>query len=367
MAGINRLKQEEYSLLDCSSAPLLERMRAALAQAVGRPMEDGDPEMIAAASILPFFSQGLAAADIAAKSMMLQFATGAALERLSELYDVPRLPATPARVTVSVSAAGSLPPGLLISIKAVLEGHEFTGALRWKASASDMFLTLTCSDLGRVGNGLSSMDEWSAAPSGLVASVTRLGLSAGGQEAEDDEALAQRIADTLTARVAPGTAEWYRAAMLEVDGVIDAAAYPNIQGGVNLVHVGDADLDSWTARFYHAQDMLLGDVTTRVEAQVLGRTITFSCALPSGIVQLEAAQAFEARLRAAFKPYADAHEEKLIVDFNPVEGMRILQEEGATSIYCDTEPFRLGYSITGDGVYLAQGSFVLEVDLGLLG
>jgi hypothetical protein len=325
-------------------------------------MEDGDPEMIAAASILPFFSQGLAAADIAAKSMMLQFATGAALERLSELYDVPRLPATPARVRVRV--AGSLPPGITFSIKAVLEGHEFTGSARWTAADGEMELTLTCSDSGRVGNGLSSMDEWSIEPAWLATgtSVVLSEPSAGGQEAEDDDALAQRIADTLAARVAPGTAEWYRAAMLEVDGVIDAAAYPTSSGIVDLVYIGDADPDSWDARFRHAQDVLLGDITTRVQAHVLDQTITFSCAPPDNTVHLEAAQAFELRLREAFRPYADAHEEKLNVVFNPVEGMRILQEEGATSIYCDTAPFR-----GGKGEYLAKGSLVLEVDLGLLG
>lgn len=365
MSGINRLKHEEYSLLDCSSAPLLERMRAALAQAVGRPMEDGDPEMIAAASILPFFSQGLAAADIAAKNMMLQFATGAALERLSELYDVPRLPAAPARVRVRV--AGTLPPGTVFNVqfvlKAVLSGHEFTGTTRWLAGTVEKTVTLTCSDLGRAGNGLSSIDEWSMEPEQFAAgmSATLLEPSAGGQETEDDDALAQRIADTLTARVAPGTAEWYRAAMLEVDGVIDAAAHPSSNGIVDLVYIGDADPDSWDARFRHAQDVLLGDVIARVQAQVLDKTITFSCALPDDVVYPEAAQAFEQRLRAAFRPYADAHEEKLDVKFNPVEGMRILQEEGATSIYCDTEPFRL------DGrTYLAQGSFVLEVDPGLI-
>lgn len=362
MSRINRLKPEEYSLIDSSSAPLLERMRGALAQAVGRPMEDGDPEMIAAASILPFFTQGLAAADIATKSMMLQFATGAALERLSELYDVPRLPATHARVSVRVE--GSLPPGVAFSLKAVLDGREFTGTERWRVGASEMSLTLTCSDVGRVGNGLSSMDEWSVEPAVFATGmgVTLLEPSAGGQEAEDDDALAQRIADTLTARVAPGTAEWYRAAMLEVDGVIDAAAYPNVQGGVDLVHIGDADLASWTARFYRAQDALLGVVAMREEAQVLDKTITFSCALPGNIVNLEAAQAFELRLRAAFKPYADAHEEKLNVRFDPVEGMRILQEEGATRIYCDTAPFSVDKR-----KYLAQGSFVLEVDLGGIG
>ena len=231
---------------------------------------------------------------------------------------MPRLPATPARVRVRVT--GSIPPGTVFSIEAVLEGHEFTGTQRWNAADGEMELTLTCSDVGRVGNGLSSMDEWSIEPAWLATgtSVVLSEPSAGGQEAEDDDALAQRIADTLTARVAPGTAEWYRAAMLEVDGVVDAAAYPNSQGGVDLVHIGEADLASWTARFHHAQDMLLGDVTTRIEAQVLDQTITFSCALPGDIVHLEAAKPLNVCVKRLGPTQMRMRRSECT--FNPVEG-----------------------------------------------
>ena len=50
--SIKRLKSEEYSFID-RSAPLLEKMRSTGA-GQGRPMEDGDPEIIAAVSILSF-------------------------------------------------------------------------------------------------------------------------------------------------------------------------------------------------------------------------------------------------------------------------------------------------------------------------
>ena len=44
MAKLVRQLNTEHVLIDSATAPLLARMRASLSAALGRPIEDGDPE-----------------------------------------------------------------------------------------------------------------------------------------------------------------------------------------------------------------------------------------------------------------------------------------------------------------------------------
>ena len=234
MTKLVRQINTDHVLIDSSTAPLLARMRASLSAALGRPIEDGDPELIAAASLLPYFGQGLAAADIASKAMLLQFATGDDLEAIGAHYGIARRtlhakmavrltdPVTFIVGEYAVSITGEAPDGTLFS---------YTND-SWKPLVDTLNpeFTLTCDAAGEAYNGLNELINpvITTTPLGGTAinseALSVLSASRGGGP-ETDDIYACRIHDTLLARTAAGSAAGYEALARLVDGVIDAEAF----------------------------------------------------------------------------------------------------------------------------------------------
>lgn len=265
MAKLVRQLNTEHVLIDASTAPLLARMRASLSSALGRPIEDGDPELIAAASLLPYFGQGLAAADIASKSMLLQFATDEDLEAIGAHYGIARrtLHATmavrlralgAAAGTYAVSITGEAPDGTLFSY--------INDAWTTLVDAQHPEFTLTCGVAGDAYNGLDELINpvLSVTPSGETAVtdgvLTVLSASRGGGP-ETDDVYASRIHDTLLARTAAGSKAGYEALARTVDGVYDV-----------YVLISD-DPDVYVFISVIAPSRLAGDVQAEIEASQL--------------------------------------------------------------------------------------------------
>ena len=247
MAKLVRKLNTEHVLIDSATAPLLARMRASLSSALGRPIEDGDPELIAAASLLPYFGQGLAAADIASKAMLLQFATGDDLEAIGAHYGIARrtLHATMAvslvaygileAGTYAVSITGEAPDGTLFSY--------INGAWTTSVDTEHPEFTLTCAVAGDAYNGLDALINpvFLITPSGGTASditplMTVLSASRGGGP-ETDDVYASRIHDTLLARTAAGSKAGYEALARTLEGVMNAGAIfsPVVPDRVTLI------------------------------------------------------------------------------------------------------------------------------------
>ena len=233
MSKLVRQLNTEHVLIDSATAPLLARMRASLSAALGRPIEDGDPELIAAASLLPYFGQGLASADIASKSMLLQFATGDDLEAIGAHYGISRrtlratmvvrmlVLGTFAAGTYAVSITGEAPDGTLFSY--------INDAWILTVDTPYPEFTLTCAVAGDAYNGLDALIDpvFSITPSGGAAidGVVLAVLSASrGGGPETDDVYACRIHDTLLARTAAGSKAGYMALARLGDGVLDAYA-----------------------------------------------------------------------------------------------------------------------------------------------
>ncbi len=234
MAKLVRRLNNEHVLIDSSTAPLLARMRASLSSALGRPIEDGDPELIAAASLLPYFAQGLASADIASKSMLLQFATGDDLEAIGAHYGIARrmLHATmvvrltdPVTFIVgeyAVSITGEAPDGALFSYT-----NDDWAPL---VDTLNPEFALTCAVAGDAYNGLDELIDptttitplGGTAINGIALSV--VSASRGGGP-ETDDVYACRIHDSLLARTAAGSKAGYEALARTLDGVLDALVF----------------------------------------------------------------------------------------------------------------------------------------------
>ena len=242
MARLVRQLNTDHVLINSSTAPLLARMRASLSDALGRPIQDGDPELIAAASLLPYFGQGLAAADIASKSMLLQFATGDDLEAIGAHYGIARR-TLHATMVVSLTVYGIFEAGKSYAVSITGEAPDGTifsyvnDAWTTPADAQHPEFTLTCEATGDAYNGLNELinPSVSVTPSGATAvdGVLVVQSASRGGGPETDDAYASRIHDTLLARTAAGSAAGYEALARLVDGVYDAGAsivlaYPDI-------------------------------------------------------------------------------------------------------------------------------------------
>lgn len=254
MAKLVRRLNNEHVLIDSATAPLLARMRASLSSALGRPIEDGDPEMVAAASLLPYFGQGLAAADIASKAMLLQFATGDDLEAIGAHYGIARrtLHATMAvRIAVygtfaagtyAVSITGEAPDGTLFSY--------INDTWTTPVDTQTPEFTLTCAVTGDAYNGLDELinPSVSVTPSGedAVEGVLEVLSASRGGGPETDDVYASRIHDMLLARTAAGSKAGYEALARTLDGVIDAWA-PIVYGFPDSVTITViAPSSNWT-------------------------------------------------------------------------------------------------------------------------
>lgn len=84
MADIPRFGANDFYLTETDPLVWRERLRAALAEVLGRDVLDSDPHMVLASAFLPFLVQGQASADAAAKATLRAFAVGADLDRIAD-------------------------------------------------------------------------------------------------------------------------------------------------------------------------------------------------------------------------------------------------------------------------------------------
>lgn len=350
MAKLVRQLNNEHVLIDSATAPLLARMRASLSAALGRPIEDGDPELIAAASLLPYFGQGLASADIASKAMLLQFATGEDLEAIGAHYGIARrtLHATMAvRIAVygpfvagtyAVSITGEAPDGTLFSY--------INDA--WTVSVDTLIpeFTLTCEATGDAYNGLNELinPSVSVTPSGETAvdGVLEVLSASRGGGPETDDVYASRIHDTLLARTTAGSKAGYEAWVRTLEGVLDCVVTdgspidPAADPGVTVFFVGDsvteADVE---AHMYSNTSALLGDpayVVSRAGAYPAG-SVSYSYYISA---DADDPAALIDTINAAGAAWAESVSYRLgIID--PAEGIKVLFDAGAWGVKCSSD------------------------------
>lgn len=250
MADLPRFGANEFYLVETDPLAIREQLRAALAELLGRDVLDSDPHMVLASAFMPFFVQGQASADAAAKATLRAFAVGADLDRIADSTCVvgymDRLPArgailaciVPVTVTRSVYTSAST---VTVTVEASLDvtagGVDLTFSGRaqysvdFNAAVSSRALVfpvyLTCSESGAQYNGLfgapgdqpvaddeisvsvSAVDESGEPCEVSEVSALRCGSTYGGVDVEDDDSFARRVAWQAKALRVPGSYEYF--------------------------------------------------------------------------------------------------------------------------------------------------------------
>lgn len=266
-----RFGANDFYYLETDAAALRERLREVCSDYLGYSVTDSDPYFVTCLSLLPFFVQLSAAADVAAKSTLLQYAKGQDLDRIAQAVCVAgyldRLPPRRGKI-LCLWGAETVASSDPWSVDAEFEGVRFVGSGDSLPGPGYAFYLYTAEETG-AANGFSDLWAFGAFADALNAGLTTNGtgvisLSAadslvwGGFSAEDDAHFAERIRERQAALRIPGGVDYYKTMLKEIPGVYDATVSPvvNDDGEVCVYFTGEATLSAVSAIV--AQKKVLG-------------------------------------------------------------------------------------------------------------
>lgn len=320
-------------------------------------MEDGDPEMVAAASLLPFFAQGLAAADIASKSMLLQFAEGDDLDAIGAHYGIARRPVAATMAvrlvapdpfavgTYAVSITGEAPDGTIFSY--------INDAWTTLVDAQRIGFTLTCEAKGDAYNGLDELiaPVFSVTPKGGEAveggELEVLSASRGGGP-ETDDVYASRIHDTLLARMGAGSTAGLEAWARTLEGVMDCYVLdgsfevgPDPDPAVTVVYISDAVTEEGMKTHMRANTAAPLGIPPYLVIKAVpydAGSIEYSYFVPASA---DDPDALIASIAAAGEAWAASVSYRFSGIFDPTAGFEVLLGAGAWGVECNQAPVDL--------------------------
>ena len=215
-------------------------MMLAYVEAGGEVVYPGDEKEMLLKSVLADIVQVFAGVDNALRMMTLRYATGEYLDILGELRSCPRITATAAIATVTITTnqtgkTGTLPAGTAMSA----DGERFYLLMQDLALTGyqqTVTLPVIADRDGSAGNGLLTGTQMGLAVTNeAINSIIVATDASGGNEAEDDETYRERIQQFMLASVSTGPAQQYEAAAKQVSSnIVDAKALNTSAGNVGI-------------------------------------------------------------------------------------------------------------------------------------
>lgn len=166
-----------------------------------RTLYPGDPVRLFLTSLAQIIVQQRVLINHTAKQNLLRYAANGKLDNMGARSDVQRLPATPARTTLSFqlsatfSAAVNIPAGTRVGLD---DGSDLyfatTDALEIPAGSTSGTVTAECTIPGGIGNGFTvGQINVIIDPLPFVQSASNTTVTAGGADQETDDAYRERI------------------------------------------------------------------------------------------------------------------------------------------------------------------------------
>ena len=286
-----RFGANDFYLTETDPVVIREKLRAALADILGREVVDADPHMVLASAFMPFLVQGLASIDACAKATLRAYAVGADLDRIADSTCVVgylnRKPARGAILPVIIQCdiardsdlaasdvlirwADSLVVGMLPEDLNFIGSGEFVMHYPLTAGLSKHAAFpgyLICDKTGPVGNALfadpgSIVEDEALTASAVVTaieapstatgqsftvsgvSVSIAGESYGGSDIEDDASFSERVAWQAKALRVPGSLEYFKLALSGVSLLPSAYVAPSLDAYGRIV-MAWADKAHW--------------------------------------------------------------------------------------------------------------------------
>jgi phage-related baseplate assembly protein len=249
--NIPRFNAQDFYTVETSPSVIKEELRTALYNYLGYTPTDSDPRMLEAMALMPYIVQTRALADAAAKSALLTYAQGEALDRIADSTCVygymDRLPARRAvmwvRLDLEVGTVGTAHYSGTFTAHGITFSGEGDYQQTFLAEANGRYyVPFFAEETGTQANGIDStvdtdlaanissgvsVDYTGGTASAGIATVYRSGNyvteipSCGGRDEETDAEFAARIAEQMHALRVPGSKEYYNFTARQVDGISD--------------------------------------------------------------------------------------------------------------------------------------------------
>lgn len=339
MTEVSKLDSTELHYIVYDPEAIWEQMMINYNNAGGDTLYPGDEKEMLLRSVLADITQAFAGVDNALRMMTLRYAVGEYLDNIGELRSCPRIRATPARATVTIT---TLPLGIVTTLAA---GTAMTadGEMYYRL-ADDVPLTgyaqtltaeIVADRSGIAGNGLLAGTQMSLAMSNIsVSSIVVATDAAGGQETEDDETFRERIRAHLITSVTTGPSKQYEAAAMAVSSVIlDAKA----SGGAGEVYIS---LILSTQTGAEALIQSVEDALNAKDVRPLTDTVIVSQATDVEYTlnvkyKSDGSSATNAAIAAAVASYQDWQDNKIGRAFDPDRLKALLYQAGCTRVIWD--------------------------------
>ena len=230
----------EVSFMETDPSAIEAGLIAGYEQASGRTLADSDPVRLFLLSIAAAIIQLRNAVNVAAQQNLLSYATGTYLDALGRYLAVTRLPASGAKSTFRFTLSEELAEAYVIPAGFEITNGVVTFALDAEAIITPGTLSVdavaTCTTLGEVGNGyIEGQIATIVSPRPYLTSAVNVTESAGGADAEEDAAFAERIRLAPNSFSVAGPSKAYIFHTYSVSSaIIDVAVTSPTPGVVNV-------------------------------------------------------------------------------------------------------------------------------------
>lgn len=230
----------DVSFMETDPSAIEAGLIAGYEQASGRTLADSDPVRLFLLSIAAAIIQLRNAVNVAAQQNLLSYATGTYLDALGRYLAVTRLPASGAKSTFRFTLSEELAEAYVIPAGFEITNGVVTFALDAEAIITPGTLSVdavaTCTTLGEVGNGyIEGQIATIVSPRPYLTSAVNVTESAGGADAEEDAAFAERIRLAPNSFSVAGPSKAYIFHTYSVSSaIIDVAVTSPTPGVVNV-------------------------------------------------------------------------------------------------------------------------------------
>lgn len=318
-----------------------EQMMINYVEAGGDILYPGDEKYMLLRSVQEDIVQVFAGVDNALRMMTLRYAVGDYLDILGEQRSCPRIAATAATATVTITSNATGKTDVLEAGTAMTADGEIfyllTEDLTLTGYAQTVTVEVIADRTGSVGNGLLAGTEMGLAITNSgVNSIIVATDATGGNEEEDDETYRERIREYGLASVSTGPERQYEAAAKAVSSVIlDAKAINTGAGNVTVylileTQTGAAALIQSVLDALSAEDVRpLTDHVAVQQATNIPYTLNVKYTSDNS-------SATSAAIAEAVKEYQEWQDNTIGRAFNPDRLMAAIYQAGATRVQWDT-------------------------------
>lgn len=335
------MENTELHYLTFSKDAIWEQMMLNYVAAGGDILYPGDEKEILLCAVLADIVQVFAGVDNGLRMQTLRYAVGDYLDILGENRNCPRIEATKARATVTITTVATRQSDTLAAGRTITADGELFYALVDDFPITGYQQTVTVAveavKAGSAGNGLlSGVQMQLAVPHPAVSSIVSASAASGGNEREEDETYRERIREFGLASVTTGPASQYEAAAKAVSSQIIDAKAVNLGAGQVGVYVILASSTGAAAILQSIEDALSAQDVRPLTDTVSAHQATDKSYTLNVKYSVDSSSNTSAAIASAVSEYQAWQDNVIGRAFNPDRLRAAIYQAGATRVQWGT-------------------------------